>query len=87
MQLFPKTPQAVPSKALLECLNNAKDAEDEQREKEIVAIIQREKERIFWCRLKYSMGKPRSGSVRRVLVEDEDQEGALTEYSMKESIQ
>jgi hypothetical protein len=33
------------------------------------------------------MGKPRSGLVRRVLVEDDDQEGALTEFSTQESIQ
>ncbi len=74
-------------KHLLKCLNNTKDAKDEQRGKEILAIIQREKDRSFWRRLNYFMGEPRSGLVRRVLVEDEDQEGALTEFSTKESIQ
>jgi hypothetical protein len=33
------------------------------------------------------MGKPQTGLVHRVLVEDEDQEGALTEFSIQESIQ
>jgi hypothetical protein len=74
-------------KHLLKCLNNAKDSKDEQRVKEILAIIQREKDRSFWHRLNYSMGKPQSGLVCRVLVEDEIQEGALTEFSTQESIQ
>ncbi len=74
-------------KHLLKCLNNAKDSKDEQRETEILAIIQREKDRSFWCRLNYPMGKLQSGLVCRVLVENEDQEGTLTEYSTRESIQ
>ena len=61
--------------------------EDDQREKEILAIIQREKDRSFWRRLNYVMGKPRGGSVRRVLVEDENQEGVLTENITQETIQ
>ncbi len=45
-----------------------------QLQKEILDIIQREKDRSFWRRLNYVMGKSRGGSVRRVLVEDENQE-------------
>jgi hypothetical protein len=33
------------------------------------------------------MGKPRAGSVRRVLVENGDQEGTLTENTTQESVQ
>jgi hypothetical protein len=40
----------------------------------------------FWQRLNYVMGKPRSGPVRRVLVEDE-QLGTLTEHLTQESVQ
>jgi hypothetical protein len=37
--------------------------EDDSKEKEILAIIQREKDRSFWRRINYVMGKPRGGSV------------------------
>jgi hypothetical protein len=61
--------------------------EDDLREKEILAIIQREKDRSFWRRINYGMGKARGGSVRKVLVESADQEGVLTEYTTAESVQ
>jgi hypothetical protein len=74
-------------KHLFKCLKEAKDAEDDQREKEILAIIQREKDRSFWRRLNYVMGKPRGGSVRRVLLKDENQEGVLTENVTQDTVQ
>jgi hypothetical protein len=37
--------------------------------------------------LNYIMGKPRAGLVRRVLVENKDQEGTLTENTTQESLQ
>jgi hypothetical protein len=46
-------------KHLYQCLDKAREREDEDREKEILAIIQREKDRSFWRRLNYVMGKPR----------------------------
>jgi hypothetical protein len=61
--------------------------EDDRHEKEILAIIQREKNRSFWRRINYSMGKARGRSVRRVLVKSGDQEGILMEYTMAESVQ
>jgi hypothetical protein len=61
--------------------------EDDQRKKEILAIIQREKDRSFWRRINYSIEKARGGSVWRVLVESGDQEGILTEYTTAESVQ
>jgi hypothetical protein len=66
-------------KHLYQCLEKARESKDDDREKEILAIIQREKDRSFWRRLNYVMGKPRTGLVRRVLVENGDQEGTLTE--------
>ena len=35
-------------KHLYQCLDKAREREDEDREKEILAIIQREKDRSFW---------------------------------------
>jgi hypothetical protein len=74
-------------KHLYQCFDKARERGDEDREKEILAIIQREKDRSFWRRLNYVTGKPRTGSVRRVLVENGDQEGTLTENTTQESVQ
>jgi len=52
-----------------------------------LAIIQREKDRSFWRRLNYVMGKPHGGSLRRVLIEDGCQEGMLTENTTQETVQ
>lgn len=49
-------------------------------------IIKREKDRSFWRRLNYTMGKPRSGSVWQVLVENDKNE-TLTEHVTQESVQ
>ncbi len=68
-------------------MKEAKDAEDDHREKEILAIIQKEKDRSFWRRLNYVMGKPRGGSVCRVLVKDENQEGVLTKNVTQDTVQ
>ena len=73
-------------KHLYKCLQDAKDAEDEAKEKEILAIIQREKDRGFWRRINYSMGKPRGGSVRRVLTENEEGDETLSEHLTEESV-
>ncbi len=56
------------------------------REWEILAIIQREKDWSFWQQLNYVMEKPHIGSVRCVLVEDEEQ-GTLTEHFTQELVQ
>ncbi len=52
-----------------------------------MAIIQREKDRSFWRRVHYVMGKPRAGAVRRVLMENKDQVGTLIENTTQESVQ
>jgi hypothetical protein len=72
---------------LQDCLQKAREAEDYQREKEVLAIIQREKDRSFWRRINYVMGKARGGSVRRVLVDSGDQDGTLTEHTTAEAVQ
>ncbi len=74
-------------KHLQKCLQMAREMEDDRREKEILAIIQREKDRSFWRRINYSMGKACGRSVWRVLVESGDQEGILMEYTTAESVQ
>jgi hypothetical protein len=76
---FRKNGKHYRRKHLNKCLQDAWEVEDDHRKKEILAIIQREKDRSFWRRLNYVIGKPRRGSVRRVLVEDGHQEGMLTE--------
>ena len=73
-------------KHLNDCLARARDKEDSAKEKEILEIIQREKDRSFWRRINWSMGKARNGSVWRVLVENEE-EGSLVEHVTRESIE
>jgi hypothetical protein len=74
-------------KHLYQCVEKARESEDDSRENEILAVIQREKDRSFWRQLNYVMGKQRSGLVRRVLVENGDQEGTLTENITQKSVQ
>lgn len=73
-------------KHLYECMQTAKENGDETKEKEILAIIRREKDRGFWRRINYVMGKQRGGSVRRVLTEDGAEEGMLTEHLTEKSV-
>jgi hypothetical protein len=73
-------------KHLNDCLARARDKDDSDKEREILAVIQREKDRSFWRRINYVMGKARNGSVRRVLVEN-DAEGTLTEFITKEAVE
>jgi hypothetical protein len=84
---FRKHGKQYRQKHLYQCLGKARESEDEDREKEILAIIQREKDRSFWRQLNYIMGKLRAGAVRRVLVKNWDQEGTLTENTTQESVQ
>jgi hypothetical protein len=74
-------------KHLNNCLARARDKDDSDKEREILAVIQREKDRSFWRRINYTMGKARNGSVRRVLVEDDGAEGTLLEFVTKEAVE
>jgi hypothetical protein len=73
-------------KHLNSCLARARDKDDSDKEREILAVIQREKDWSFWRRINYVMRKARNGSVRRVLVED-DTEGTLMEFTTKEAVE
>jgi hypothetical protein len=74
-------------KHLHDCLRNAQESMDEQWEKKILAIINREKDRSFWRRINYVMGKARGGAVHWVLVGNGDQEGTLTKNITQELVQ
>jgi hypothetical protein len=50
-------------------LANTKEKEDEEAEHQILAIIQRKKDRSFWQRLNYALGKPQGGACFKVQVE------------------
>jgi len=66
------------------CLQRAQDKNDEQAEKEILAIIEREKQRAWWRRQKYAFGKPRGGGVSLVQTVRED--GSIVEHTSEEAI-
>ena len=66
-------------------LDAAREKEDEEAEHRILQIIRREKERNFWRRLNWSLGKRRGASVSSVQVQDED--GDVRELSKKEEVE
>ena len=53
-------------------LHKVQDKKDEVSEKNIQAIIQREKYVIFWCRINNTLGKQWGRSYREVDVQDND---------------
>ena len=58
---------------LYKCLEGAQDRQDEEAEKKILAIISREKDKAFWRKLNYSLGKKKKGrSVGAIQRESED---------------
>jgi hypothetical protein len=73
-------------KHLNNCLEHTREKEDSDKKRKILAIIQREKDRSLWCHLNYVMSKPQNGSVRCVLLEDEEQ-GTLIEHTTQELVQ
>jgi hypothetical protein len=50
-------------KHLADCLAQARDREDSKGEREILVVIQWERDWSFWRRLNYIMRKARSGSI------------------------
>jgi hypothetical protein len=56
-------------KHLYRQLATAKEKEDEEAERQILAIIQREKDRSFWQCFNYALGKPRGRACFKVQVE------------------
>ena len=62
-------------------LDAAKYQKDEDAEKKILDIIRREKERGFWRRINYTMGKHKQGlSVREVEIEDGSENGSISTH-------
>jgi hypothetical protein len=59
-------------KHLYSRLSAAQEREDEEAATQILSIIQREKERCFWRRINYALGKPRGGACFKVQVERGD---------------
>ncbi len=55
-------------KHLYNHLNVAKEKEDKEAARQILAIIQREKDKSFWQRMNYALGKPRGGACFKVQV-------------------
>jgi hypothetical protein len=82
---FRKHGKAYRRKYLYQCLDTAKEKEDEEATKQILAIIQREKDRSFWHHLKYALGKPRGGACFKVQVDQGN--GTVQEYVEKEQLQ
>eukprot|EP00956_Cyclotella_meneghiniana_P010715 scaffold14988_cov36-Cyclotella_meneghiniana.AAC.2 len=58
---------------------------DEVAERRILEIISREKDRAFWRRINFALGKKRGTSVSAVQVKDKD--GNLTEYNTQQEVQ
>ncbi len=75
------------TKHLYRCLANAREVQQEMREREILAIIQRETAKSFWQHINYAMGKKRGGSVQRIIVEDPNHEGQEVKHTVQESVQ
>ncbi|KAL7540166.1 hypothetical protein ACHAWF_006609, partial [Thalassiosira exigua] len=71
---------------LQRCLKRSQERADEEGEKKILQIIQREKDKAFWRRLNFILGKhKRSRGVDSVQVERED--GLVKEYTERADVQ
>ena len=57
---------------------------DEEVEKQILGIIKHERERGFWRKLKFEMGKALGGSVQTVQVEEK--EGNVEVFSTQDEV-
>ncbi len=71
---------------LTNCLEAAQEREDNTAERNILAIIKREKDKAFWRRLNYALGKHvRGRSVPTVQVEDGA--GGVLDFDTEEAVQ
>jgi hypothetical protein len=82
---FRKHGMSYQRKHLQRRLTMAGEKEDKKAEKQILAIIQQEKDKSFWRRINYILCKPRGGSCFKVQVEQED--GTIIEHSTQEDLQ
>jgi hypothetical protein len=60
-------------------LSAAREKDDEEAANQILAIIQQKKERKYWRRINYALGKPKGGACFKVQVENPD--GTVEEYT------
>jgi hypothetical protein len=81
---FKKHEWSYPRRHLQHPLSAAKEKEDKEAEKQILAIIQREKDRSFWRRINYVLGKRSSGSCFKVQVPQED--GGVVEHTSQDNL-
>ena len=71
---------------LTQCLEVAKDRLDEDAEQKFLAIVQSEKDCLFWRQLNFALGKHIQGcSVCKVQVEDSN--GGVFEFDTQEGVQ
>jgi hypothetical protein len=71
---------------LTNCLEAAQEREDNTAEHNILAIIKQEKDKAFWRRLDYALGKHvRGRSVRTVQVENGA--GGVLDFNTEEAVQ
>ncbi len=82
---FRKKGRCYHRKHLYNRLDAAKEKEDKEATTQIPAIIQREKDKSFWRKMSYSLGKPRGGACFRVQVKQAD--GTVQEYSGQDDLQ
>jgi hypothetical protein len=66
-------------------LSVARANQDEESERRILEIIQQEKDRAYWRRLNYALGKKRGSSVSAVQLQDEH--GNVTEVNTQSEVQ
>jgi len=71
-------------KHLLDCANMARFKGDDDAANKTLAIISREKDRCFWRKINYMMGKSRGRSVSMVQVEDTT--GNIVEHTTQQTI-
>jgi hypothetical protein len=66
-------------------LDIAKEKEDKEAAKQILAIIQGEKDKSLWKRMSYLLGKVRGGACFKVQVKQAD--GTVQEFSCQDNLQ
>jgi hypothetical protein len=82
---FRKNRKYYRRKHLYNRLEVAKEREDKEAAKQILAIIQQEKDKGIWKRISYSLGKSRGGACFKVQVSQAN--GSVQEYSGQEDLQ
>jgi hypothetical protein len=84
---YQKNGKCYQTKHLYKCLANAREAQQETREREILAIIQRKKDCSFWRWINFAMGKKRGGLVCRIITDDPNNKGQQIKHTTQVSVQ